>query len=71
MLNFRQELEVSCRHLMIIKDKLAKNAQALELVKKCQNVHQRFMPLRCTAVVLANKPELHRPTGSSAHSYLK
>lgn len=59
----RQDTEVKRRHLMIVEDKLAKNACALDVQQKCLNLHQSFLPALDTAVVLANKPRICAATG--------
>lgn len=58
MLNciFRQDLEVAHRRLMILENKLSKNAQALDVEQRCQTLHQSFLPALNTTVILANKP---------------
>lgn len=67
----RQDLEITRRRLMILEDKLAKNARALEVEQKCQILHQSFLPALDTTVILANKPRLCAAPGhSSALSYL-
>ncbi|XP_032392033.1 tektin-B1 isoform X2 [Etheostoma spectabile] len=64
----QQDLELTHRRLMILEDNLAKNAYALEVERKCQNLHQSFLPSLDTIVVLANRPRLC--TGNHrAHSY--
>ncbi|XP_031152162.1 tektin-B1-like isoform X1 [Sander lucioperca] len=66
----QQDLELTRRRLMILEDNLAKNAFALEVERKCQNLHQSFLPALDTIVVLANRPRLC--TGNHrAHSYLQ
>ncbi|XP_028453831.1 tektin-B1 isoform X3 [Perca flavescens] len=54
----QQDLELTRRRLMILEDNLAKNAYALEVERKCQNLHQSFLPGLETIVVLANRPRL-------------
>ncbi|XP_034747513.1 tektin-B1-like isoform X1 [Etheostoma cragini] len=54
----QQDLELTHRRLMILEDNLAKNAYALEVERKCQNLHQSFLPSLDTIVVLANRPRL-------------
>ncbi|XP_039675339.1 tektin-B1-like isoform X3 [Perca fluviatilis] len=54
----QQDLELTRRRLMILEDNLAKNAYALEVERKCQNLHQSFLPVLDTIVVLANRPRL-------------
>ncbi|MEQ2158811.1 hypothetical protein GOODEAATRI_016102 [Goodea atripinnis] len=54
----RQNLGMARRHLAFVEDKLARNAQTLEVVQRCQNFHQSFRLAVDTAVVLSNKPRL-------------
>ncbi|XP_068432199.1 tektin-2-like [Clinocottus analis] len=63
----QQELELTQRRLMILENKMAKNAHNLEGEKKCQNLHQSFLPALDTSVVFVNKT---KPRQSSAYSYL-
>ncbi|XP_018553536.1 uncharacterized protein LOC108898145 [Lates calcarifer] len=68
----QQDLELSRRRLMILEDKLAKNAHTLEVEQKCQNLHQSFLPALDTTVILANKPRIRPAVGrSSPHTYLQ
>ncbi|XP_044026711.1 tektin-4-like isoform X2 [Siniperca chuatsi] len=68
----QQDLELTHRRLMILEDKLAKNARTLEVEQKCENLHRSFLPALNTTVVLANKPRLCTATGhSSTHSNLQ
>ncbi|XP_034401350.1 tektin-5-like [Cyclopterus lumpus] len=63
----QQDLKLTHRRLMILEDKMAKNAHILEGEEKCQNLHQSFLPALDTSV--ANNTKLR--TGScSAYSYL-
>lgn len=59
----RQDMELTRRRLMIVEDKLAKNARALDVQQKCMNLHQSFLPALDTTVILANKPRLCTATG--------
>ncbi|KAE8282012.1 Tektin-2 [Larimichthys crocea] len=52
----QQDLEVAHRRLMILENKLSKNAQALDVEQRCQTLHQSFLPALNTTVILANKP---------------
>ncbi|XP_040909687.1 uncharacterized protein LOC121192176 [Toxotes jaculatrix] len=61
----QQDLELTRRRLMILENKLGKNAQALQVEQKCQNLHESFLPALNTTVVLANKPKFHTTTGLS------
>ncbi|MEQ2197142.1 hypothetical protein XENOCAPTIV_023990 [Xenoophorus captivus] len=54
----QQNLGMARRHLAFVEDKLARNAQTLEVVQRCQNFHQSFRLAVDTAVVLSNKPRL-------------
>ncbi|XP_029299563.1 LOW QUALITY PROTEIN: uncharacterized protein LOC115016036 [Cottoperca gobio] len=66
----QQDLEVTCRRLIILDNKLANNVCTMELEQKCQNLHHSFLPALDTTVILTNKPRFH--TGrSSALSYLQ
>ncbi|XP_022602814.1 uncharacterized protein LOC111223074 [Seriola dumerili] len=68
----QQELGLTRRRLMILEDKLAKNAHTLDVEQKCQNLHQSFLPTLDTIVVLANKPQIPSTMGrSSPHAYLQ
>ncbi|XP_070778247.1 tektin-B1-like [Enoplosus armatus] len=65
-----QDLELTRRRLMILDDKLAKNARALEVEQKCQSLHQSFLPALDTIVVFANKPRLcHTATPALTSTY--
>ncbi|XP_071355652.1 tektin-2-like [Trachinotus anak] len=68
----QQELQLTHRRLMILEDKLSKNAQTLDVEQKCRNLHQSFLPALDTTVVLANKPQIRTTVGCSrAHAYLE
>ncbi|XP_054462525.1 uncharacterized protein LOC129097643 [Anoplopoma fimbria] len=66
----QQDLELTHRRLMILEDKMAKNAHTLEVEQKCKKLHQSFLPAVDASVVFANKPKL-RAGHSSAYSYLQ
>ncbi|KAM4539304.1 tektin-B1-like [Odontesthes bonariensis] len=61
----QQDLELTQRRLVILEDKLAKNARTLEMEQRCQKLHQSFLPALDTAVVLANKPRVPASMSSS------
>ncbi|XP_030597628.1 uncharacterized protein LOC115788643 isoform X2 [Archocentrus centrarchus] len=64
--------ELKHKRLMIVEDKLAKNAHILEMEKKCQILRQTFPPARDTIVILSNKDRLDKSMGSSScHAYLQ
>ncbi|XP_060916293.1 tektin-B1-like [Labrus mixtus] len=57
----QQDLESTRRRLMILDDKLAKNAKLLEVEQKLQSLHKSFYPRFYTNVVLSTTPRLCRP----------
>ncbi|XP_072227224.1 tektin-B1-like [Leuresthes tenuis] len=62
----QQNLELTHRRLVILEDKLAKNACTLEMEQRCQKVHQSFLPALDTAVVLTNKPRMPAAINTSS-----
>lgn len=63
---YSQNLELQHKHLMIVEEKLSKNAHILGVEQKCQSLLQTFQPAHDTVVVLANKAKLHKTTSSSS-----
>ncbi|XP_005797496.2 tektin-4-like [Xiphophorus maculatus] len=62
----QQNLAVAQKHLIFVEEKLLKNAQTLDVARKCQALHQSFRLAVDTSVVLGNKPRLCRITQSSS-----
>ncbi|KAM9737186.1 LOW QUALITY PROTEIN: tektin-B1-like [Menidia menidia] len=57
----QKELELSGRRLLVLDQRLALSAGALETERRCQKLHQSFLPALDTAVVLANRPKVAPP----------
>ncbi|XP_067439286.1 tektin-B1-like [Thunnus thynnus] len=62
----QHDMEPINRRLSILEDRLATNAEALEIEQKCQNLHQSFLPLHNTTVVIPSKPRFCRSLRSSS-----
>ncbi|XP_070702970.1 tektin-B1-like [Pempheris klunzingeri] len=63
LMHSQQDLEITRRRLMVLEDKLAQNARALEVEQKCQSLHQSFLPALDTTVILVNKPWVRTASG--------
>ncbi|KAM4725168.1 tektin-2-like [Anableps anableps] len=64
----QQNLGMAHRHLIFVEDKLARNAQTMEVAQRCQSLHQSFQLAIDTAVILSNKPTLYKCVESSCHN---
>lgn len=62
----QHDMEPINRQLSSLEDRLATNAEALEVEQRCQNLYQSFLPLHNTTVVIPSKPRFCRGLGSSS-----
>ncbi|XP_038161755.1 uncharacterized protein LOC119797002 [Cyprinodon tularosa] len=61
----QQNLDKAHQRLTFVEDKLARNAQLIEVAQRCRNIHQSFRQAVNSAVVLSNKPSLQAVEDSS------